>query len=254
VGKFKYDGGLIPEVASHKSASVHKIPGQLRHGQGICSYDSGSRYEGQWQHDKREGLGKYFYACGDVYDGQWKNGLYNGTGRYSSTAGGDEYEGQWKDDVADGLGKYRYAATGDVYEGGFQAGLRSGHGKYRFANGNVYEGAYSAGERHGVGIFSYASGEVEVGRYDCGTDVGEGARWSADRRSACKLHQGSPIEPISLEAAASFASTVGIPAAKLGGGLGAPDVAATAATSAAMPELFGAAGGVRLGADGRIAW
>lgn len=53
---------------------------------------------------------------------------------------------------------------------------------------------------HGRGTYTYASGEAETGRYAADADVGEGAKWSADRQSAWRLRDGKVVESISLEA------------------------------------------------------
>ena len=64
---------------------------------------------------------------------------------------------------------------------------------------------------HGRGTYTYASGEAETGRYAADADVGEGAKWSADRQSAWRLRDGKVVESISLEAAARIAASLGLP-------------------------------------------
>ena len=62
-----------------------------------------------------------------------------------------------------------------------------------------------------VGTFRYASGNVEVGRYKADADVGEAAKWSADRQAAWRLQDGKVVEQISLEEAREIAARVGEP-------------------------------------------
>jgi len=109
-----------------------------------------------------------------------------------------------------GYGQYVYTDINDCYEGQWLCGLRSGKGKYRFANGNIFQGEYVIGSRQGAGVFYYVGGEAEVNVYEKGAEVGEGARWSADRSCAAFLRNGEAIEQISLEEAADVASTLGL--------------------------------------------
>ena len=43
----------------------------------------GSKYEGEWGDDKRDGQGIYFYLDGSKYEGEWKDGKRDGQGIYS---------------------------------------------------------------------------------------------------------------------------------------------------------------------------
>ena len=52
---------------------------------------------------------------------------------------------------------------------------------------------------------------VDVGRFKAGADVGEGAKWSADRATAWRVSDGKSGEAISLEEAARIAERVGLP-------------------------------------------
>ena len=70
---------------------------------------------------------------------------------------------------------------------------------------------YTGGPGAGRGKYTYASGEAETCRYAAGADVGEGAKWSADRQSAWRLRDGEEVESISLEAAARIAASLGLP-------------------------------------------
>ena len=66
-------------------------------------------------------------------------------------------------------------------------------------------------KKHGKGTFTYASGEVEVGQYNMGKDIGEGARWSSDRRTAWRLKDGNKGDEILLAEAAQIAGRLGLP-------------------------------------------
>ncbi len=67
-----------------------------KHGQGVKTWASGDRYEGEFVEDRREGRGKYTW----------------GRGRWA----GESYEGGYLADQRHGEGTYRFA-TGDVYKG-----------------------------------------------------------------------------------------------------------------------------------------
>ena len=151
--------------------------GLVRHGYGTITYKSGSRYAGEWEHDRRCGVGTFEYCNGDVYKGQWKGGRYEGRGSYTAAPsqlaadamargrgllGGDalphgrsdEYDGEWHADKPHGWGRYVYSATGDVYEGQWVNGLREGEGRVICADGTVFEGLYECGERVRVALNS----------------------------------------------------------------------------------------------------
>jgi hypothetical protein len=40
----------------------------------------GSKYEGKWKDDKRNGKGTLIWPDGLIYEGQWKDGKMNGQG------------------------------------------------------------------------------------------------------------------------------------------------------------------------------
>ena len=52
---------------------------------------------------------------------------------------------------------------------------------------------------------------MEIGCYEANKDVGQGAKWSADRAQAWELQGGKQGRSISLEEAAQIAARVGLP-------------------------------------------
>lgn len=54
--------------------------GACSHGQGVCEYANGDRYDGAWIADQRSGLGTCRYGDGAEYRGQWKLDLRSGQG------------------------------------------------------------------------------------------------------------------------------------------------------------------------------
>ena len=47
-------------------------------------YPDGSKYDGEWNENVREGHGIYTYQNNDTYDGEWKNNQRHGKGIYTN--------------------------------------------------------------------------------------------------------------------------------------------------------------------------
>ena len=78
-------------------------------------------------------------------------------------------------------------------------------------------GQWRAGKKDGKGTFGFADGRVEVGTYKADNDVGEGAMWSADRRTAWRIvDDGLEVGEISLEEAQQIANRIGEPVPCIG--------------------------------------
>lgn len=69
-------------------------PQNKPHGRGVYTWASGSRYEGQFSHGKREGQGQMLYASGSRYQGSWVADKKQGQGTYW-VDNGDRFEGQF---------------------------------------------------------------------------------------------------------------------------------------------------------------
>ena len=50
-------------------------------------------------------LGKYYYVDGSKYEGEWDNNMRNGQG-VQYCCDGSKYDGEWKDDKKHGKGIY----------------------------------------------------------------------------------------------------------------------------------------------------
>lgn len=189
-------------------------------------------------------------GCDKPYEEGWRQrGLYEGE---------RNERGEWE-----GIGRYTFG-DGSVYEGQWWANRQEGHGTFWYASGNLYDGQWRAGKflqhvsqsttavhsatpalntfpfpragrKDGRGTFGYADGRVEVGTYVADTDVGEGAMWSSDRRTAWRILQdGLEVAEISIAEAKRIAERIGEGVPAYGDWL-APRVAARqeAATPAA---------------------
>ena len=193
---------------------------------------------------EREGFGVMVYASGNMYEGQWRAGMFCGQGTFRE-ATGVSYVGQWggsrfwgQGSVYTGQGTLRFA-SGCKYEGQFAEGNYHGQGTCHYASGDKYVGQWVDGLREGYGTWYSLSGDeydgqAEMNHYTTAhllgvvgpgggrpsseVAMGEGARWSADRRQAWRLFrcvtqhtQGVEVTGISLEEAAQIAERMGLP-------------------------------------------
>ncbi len=93
---------------SSKKDKLHYVGQVIRgkaNGYGIAVFDTGSRYEGIWRNNKREGKGKFYWADGERYEGDYKNDRREGEGVYYWT-NGEKYKGGWKNDKREGKGVF----------------------------------------------------------------------------------------------------------------------------------------------------
>jgi hypothetical protein len=74
-----------------------------KHGRGVLTLSSGTKYDGEWQDGKRHGWGVFKYADGATYEGEWKDRKWNGKGVFTY-ASGDKYDGEVKDGKKHGKG------------------------------------------------------------------------------------------------------------------------------------------------------
>jgi hypothetical protein len=130
-------------------------------------------------------LRSFFRTTGSEYAGKWACNRMHGEGTRRFT-NGDVYSGVYKDGKREGMGKF-YFANGDLYNGSWLADLAHGHGKYFFASGKCLEGAFKTGSRHGKGKTQYPSGVLDIFCYDHDRKVGNGVRWSANRKKVWLL-------------------------------------------------------------------
>ncbi|CAF4051209.1 unnamed protein product [Adineta steineri] len=118
-------------------------------GQGIYTWASGDRYEGQWKDSDMNGKGTRYYANGNTYTGDWIDNKRTGQGIFA-WANGDRYEGQWKDSNMNGKG-IRYWANENTYTGDWIDNKRTGQGIFAWANGDRYKGQWRDDNMNGRG-------------------------------------------------------------------------------------------------------
>lgn len=72
-------------------------------------YPDGSKYEGSWVDDQRNGHGIYRFANGDTYEGDWYEHKKHGYGIYTYAATGTSYRGMWEAGKKKGPGEIVHA-------------------------------------------------------------------------------------------------------------------------------------------------
>ena len=167
------------------------------------SFGGASIYNDSKSRSKSKGFG-------GNYDGDLNaRGERHGHGSFVAD-NGNEYEGEWKNDKRDGHGKAKYN-TGDVYIGSWKKCKRHGYGTMHIENSDVYEGSWNNGFKDGPGTYRWRDGEMDVSRYSSDYRVGEGVRWSEDRKRAFRLVRGNVQDEIDLGEADRIAESLGLP-------------------------------------------
>jgi hypothetical protein len=153
----------------------------LRDGRGICLYNNGTMYKGEWKRNKEHGRGTLMTADRKrvIYKGEWERGRMHGQGVYyynqddhfissrkdeSSEQQGCRYEGDFKENVRHGIGKY-VLPDGSVYEGDWRENLMSGRGTFKWPDGSAYVGSWKDGKRNGPGFLQTSDGFVYDGMW-----------------------------------------------------------------------------------------
>ncbi len=118
------------------SLAAQCTQGDCRNGNGVYTFKSGARFEGEFRNGAMY-QGTYYYANGDIYQGSFNKNKRHGKGQYNyqdgSTFTGEYEYGKKK------KGIFQYN-DGSRYEGEFKDGKRHGYGKQTSADGSVYEG------------------------------------------------------------------------------------------------------------------
>ena len=66
-----------------------------KYGKGVYISKDGTKYEGDWKNDMRDGFGKSTFFNSDTYEGEWYFNKKHGIGEYR-WADGRIYKGEWK--------------------------------------------------------------------------------------------------------------------------------------------------------------
>ncbi len=149
-----------------------EVEHDLRNGQGTYTWADGNRYVGQYVDDRMQGTGTYYWPDGRTYEGTFEKDLRQGNGllRWPN---GDRYEGEFLEDHITGRGVFVWANS-DRYEGDFVGGERTGQGIYTWHNGERYEGRFEGDQLQGPGKFFWPDGRKYEGNFVAGKKSGTG--------------------------------------------------------------------------------
>mmetsp|Transcript_16221 Transcript_16221/g.29660 ORF Transcript_16221/g.29660 Transcript_16221/m.29660 type:complete len:814 (+) Transcript_16221:851-3292(+) len=132
-----YEGGLVDGV---------------RHGIGICVFEDGRVYEGEWRWGQMDGKGRLFNSKMQlIYQGEFSDGHMNGKGTLLCS-NGDRFDGDFRDNLFHGFGIHFEVASGSTYRGNWVRGKRSGHGDITLRDGSHYSGEWHNGVWSGRGV------------------------------------------------------------------------------------------------------
>mmetsp|Transcript_10544 Transcript_10544/g.15509 ORF Transcript_10544/g.15509 Transcript_10544/m.15509 type:complete len:315 (+) Transcript_10544:113-1057(+) len=169
------------------------------HGKGHLVWKNGDKYVGYFCNGVREGGGTLLFSDGSEYVGNWKNNKMHGQGtrRFPN---GNIYNGAYREGKRSGDGRCYYA-NGDLYIGEWANDKMNGFGRYYYNNGQSFEGFFWEGRRTGTGKYQLNDGRIDICRYENDLRVGEGVRWSENRKRAWRLLGGKVQNRITLQAA-----------------------------------------------------
>jgi len=122
---------------------------------------SGNKYEGEFQNNKKNGIGFMQYQNGDIYFGLWKNDKRYGNGIFKCAA--HIYDGEWFNDTKYGKGTLIYI-NGIIYEGDWANDKKHGYGTYIWPN-SKYIGYWSNDKRNGYGTYIWSDGSKYEGEW-----------------------------------------------------------------------------------------
>ena len=134
----------------------------IKEGYGI-EESEGTKYEGEFSKDKKNGKGKILFKNGDIYEGNFENNKFNGEGHYIWKKNGHEYIGNYLNGQFNGKGFYKWSEN-EYYKGDYKMGIKEGNGEVKYPNGKKYIGPFVNGKLNGIGIFEDGKGnkgEVE---------------------------------------------------------------------------------------------
>ena len=126
--------------------------------------EQGTKYEGEWKNNLKEGIGKMTFGTEGEYTGHFVAGQRNGEGVYKYLKTKDLYSGSWKNGLKHGKGTFIFYDTkmkivGDWFNGQIL------EGKWIFSNGTYFEGKFENNYPKGEGIWHFANGNIIKGEF-----------------------------------------------------------------------------------------
>lgn len=145
------------------------------HGHGVCVFEDGTKYDGQWEKGMPEGKGKLTrsdgtweegeFCMGHFMEGQVRERLYTGC----IYEGGYEYP----DILLGGILRY---PDGRAYTGDYDEVYPHGQGKMTYPGGAYFTGSFACNVAHGKGVFNFPDGSSEEAEFINGRLIAGGAR------------------------------------------------------------------------------
>ncbi|CAE7647017.1 UACA [Symbiodinium microadriaticum] len=112
-----------------------------------------SVYWGDFCRGQKDGSGICEWEEGSRYAGQWRAGLISGHGALTSDSGSRKYRGQWVHSKKHGRGVYTWP-DGREHRGQYQLDTASGFGTFSWPDGKQYHGFWHNAHIIGPGVFS----------------------------------------------------------------------------------------------------
>ena len=128
-----------------------------RHGYGK-DYRNTSKYEGEFEYDKKCGKGKIVFESGDVYEGEFKDNKFSGYGHYKWKLNEHEYIGYYANGKFHGEGLYKWGNR-EYYKGEYVNGIKQGKGEIGYNDGKKIFVNFENGKPVGTGVFQNEKGE-----------------------------------------------------------------------------------------------
>jgi hypothetical protein len=119
-----------------------------REGKGVLTFNSGGKYDGEWENGIKEGQGTYYYG-NSTYIGEWKDGKREGKGVFTFNSG-EKYDGEWYNDMKNGQGTIFYEDN-STYIGKWKDGNKDGQGVMTYLWGDKYDGEWYNDKKDGKG-------------------------------------------------------------------------------------------------------
>ena len=145
------------------------------HGHGVCVFEDGTKYDGQWEKGMPEGKGKLTRSDGTWEEGEFCMGHFMEGQVLERLYTGCIYEGGYEyPDILSG-GVLRYP-DGRSYTGDYDEVYPHGQGKMTYPGGAYFTGSFVRNVAHGKGIFNFPDGSSEEAEFIHGSLIAGGAR------------------------------------------------------------------------------
>lgn len=173
-GSAEWDGGCQNNLVSGSGTLKFYIAENLQYtfvgemlngkeqGNGLYTYNSGTKINGNFNNGKIEGIATVIFKNGDKYEGKLKNMTMDGEGTYI-TSGGDKYKGVFKNGEISGHFNITHA-SGTKYVGEVKNAAYHGAGLITLTDGTTIKGTFNNYEPTGTITINYSDANKYVGQ------------------------------------------------------------------------------------------